>query len=159
MAIIKCPECGHQISEKATICPSCGVEIDGKITRCVHCGEVYFKDDGICPHCYRSLPHGEDESDETNSSEDSSVDNTNGSLEDPTNPTAEQDEVVQESGKVEVSEQLDEKGDDAETDNVDAQMQEEENEDEQSVICCFGSCCAWFRTFPMRMQYLTPRIF
>ena len=53
MAIIKCPECGHQISEKATICPSCGVEIDGKITRCVHCGEVYFKDDGLCPNCHR----------------------------------------------------------------------------------------------------------
>ncbi len=53
MAIIKCPECGHQISEKATICPICGVEIDGKITRCVHCGEVYFKADGLCPNCHR----------------------------------------------------------------------------------------------------------
>ena len=53
MAIIKCPECGHQISEKATICPSCGVEIAGKIVKCLGCGEVFFKDDGLCPHCYR----------------------------------------------------------------------------------------------------------
>ncbi|MBO4849696.1 MAG: zinc ribbon domain-containing protein [Prevotella sp.] len=60
MAIIKCPECGHQISEKATVCPICGVEIAGNIVRCTYCGEVYFKDDGICPHCYRALlPHGE----------------------------------------------------------------------------------------------------
>ena len=52
MAIIKCPECGHQISEKATNCPSCGVEIAGKITRCAVCGEVFFKDDCLCPNCY-----------------------------------------------------------------------------------------------------------
>ena len=53
MAIIKCPECGHQISEKATVCPSCGVEIAGKIAKCTFCGEVFFKDYGLCPHCYR----------------------------------------------------------------------------------------------------------
>lgn len=49
--IIKCPECGRQVSEKAPTCPSCGVEIAGKITRCKHCGEVYFTEDGICPAC------------------------------------------------------------------------------------------------------------
>ena len=53
MAIIKCPECGHQISEKATVCPSCGVEIAGKIAKCASCGEVFFKDSGLCPNCYR----------------------------------------------------------------------------------------------------------
>ena len=42
MAIIKCPECGRQISDKAPTCPSCGVEIAGKITKCPHCGEVYL---------------------------------------------------------------------------------------------------------------------
>mgnify|MGYP000565577660 CR=1 FL=1 len=31
MALIKCPECGHQISDKAPVCPNCGVEIAGKI--------------------------------------------------------------------------------------------------------------------------------
>ena len=40
MAVIKCPECGHQTSEKATVCPSCGVEIAGKIVKCANCGEV-----------------------------------------------------------------------------------------------------------------------
>ena len=54
MAIIKCPECGHQTSDKATVCPSCGVEIAGKITKCIHCGEVYFKNDVLCPNCYRA---------------------------------------------------------------------------------------------------------
>ena len=43
MAIIKCPECGHQISDKAPVCPSCGVEIAGKVIKCPNCGEVYFK--------------------------------------------------------------------------------------------------------------------
>ena len=31
MAIIKCPECGHPVSDKAPTCPNCGVEIAGKV--------------------------------------------------------------------------------------------------------------------------------
>ncbi len=54
MAIIKCPECGHQISDKAPFCPSCGVEIAGKVTKCPNCGEVYFKELGMCPNCHMS---------------------------------------------------------------------------------------------------------
>lgn len=54
MAIIKCPECGHQTSDKAPVCPSCGVEIAGKITKCSHCGEIYFKSDVVCPHCHKA---------------------------------------------------------------------------------------------------------
>ena len=53
MAIIKCPECGHQISDKAPVCPSCGVEIAGKVIKCPNCGEVYFKDQEMCPNCHR----------------------------------------------------------------------------------------------------------
>ena len=56
MAIIKCPECGHQISEKASNCPSCGVEIAGKVVRCEHCGEVYFNDEVLCPNCHTPQP-------------------------------------------------------------------------------------------------------
>ena len=52
--IIKCPECGHQVSERAPICPHCGVEISGKITRCSHCGEIYFTSDGVCPSCHQA---------------------------------------------------------------------------------------------------------
>ena len=60
MGVIKCPECGHQTSEKAAICPSCGVEIAGKIVRCTNCGEVFFKEDGLCPHCYRPYQFHQD---------------------------------------------------------------------------------------------------
>ena len=31
MAIIKCPECGRPVSDKAPFCPNCGVEIAGKV--------------------------------------------------------------------------------------------------------------------------------
>ena len=51
MAIIKCPECGRQVSDKAPVCPSCGVEIAAKVTACPQCGEVYFKDNAFCPNC------------------------------------------------------------------------------------------------------------
>ena len=27
MALIKCPECGKEISDKATVCPNCGYPI------------------------------------------------------------------------------------------------------------------------------------
>lgn len=64
MAIIKCPECGHQISDKAPVCPSCGVEIAGKITRCSYCGEIYLKGDIVCPHCHKAT--GGTTSDNTN---------------------------------------------------------------------------------------------
>lgn len=54
MAIIKCPECGHQTSDKAPVCPSCGVEIAGKIIKCPYCGEIYFKNEIVCPHCHKA---------------------------------------------------------------------------------------------------------
>lgn len=56
MAIIKCPECGHQISDKAPTCPSCGVEIAGKIAKCPKCGEIYFNYQKLCPNCYVPSP-------------------------------------------------------------------------------------------------------
>lgn len=54
MAIIKCPECGHQISDKASICPVCGVKIENNIIKCPHCGNVYLKDQPTCPVCHQS---------------------------------------------------------------------------------------------------------
>lgn len=51
MAIIKCPECGHQVSEKAHVCPSCGVQIAGNIIRCSECGNIYLSDQPMCPVC------------------------------------------------------------------------------------------------------------
>ena len=57
MAIIKCPECGHQISDKAPVCPSCGVQIAGKVTKCPNCGDVYFSEQDMCPNCHRPTGH------------------------------------------------------------------------------------------------------
>ena len=51
MAMIKCPECGHEISDQAPYCPSCGVAIKDKLTKCPACGQVYFKDQPACPKC------------------------------------------------------------------------------------------------------------
>lgn len=31
MALIKCKECGHMVSDKAAVCPSCGVELNTKL--------------------------------------------------------------------------------------------------------------------------------
>lgn len=58
MAIIKCPECGHQTSDKAPVCPNCGVEIMGKITKCPYCGEIYLTSEIVCPHCHKSISNG-----------------------------------------------------------------------------------------------------
>ena len=59
MAIIKCPECGHQISDKAPTCPSCGVEIAGNVVRCPKCGEVYLSNEDWCPHCHHHTASGQ----------------------------------------------------------------------------------------------------
>lgn len=53
--IIKCPECGHQVSDRAKICPSCGIEIAGKITCCPDCGEYILKDECECPNCHCTI--------------------------------------------------------------------------------------------------------
>lgn len=55
MAIIKCPECGHQVSDQAPTCPSCGIIIAGRVTRCLECGEVIFNDQALCPNCHSPL--------------------------------------------------------------------------------------------------------
>ena len=57
--IIKCPECGHQVSDKAPVCPSCGVEIAGHIIKCSHCGELYLKEETSCPNCHHTESHFE----------------------------------------------------------------------------------------------------
>ena len=55
MALIKCPECGHQVSDRAKTCPSCGIDIAGKITHCPDCGEVVSIEQERCPNCHRSI--------------------------------------------------------------------------------------------------------
>lgn len=47
MAIIKCPECGGDISDKAKTCPHCGTPI----YICPECKRVSIGSEGVCPHC------------------------------------------------------------------------------------------------------------
>ncbi len=52
MAMIKCPECGHVVSDRAPSCPSCGAKIENEVIKCAVCGEAYFKEQAECPHCH-----------------------------------------------------------------------------------------------------------
>lgn len=54
MALLPCPNCGKQISEKAIRCPSCGVSIDEINSNTVLCNECktrYAKNGEACPNC------------------------------------------------------------------------------------------------------------
>lgn len=67
MAIIKCPECGHQVSDQAKTCPSCGIDIAGNVIKCPECGEIIFSNQEMCPGCHHPLhsapPHRKPEAD------------------------------------------------------------------------------------------------
>lgn len=52
MSLIKCPECGNQVSTMAATCGQCGVKISGNIIHCSECGTNYLKDcNESCPYC------------------------------------------------------------------------------------------------------------
>lgn len=57
MALITCPECGREVSDKATSCPNCGSPINnsGNTKFCQHCGEVIDKECVICPKCGKQV--------------------------------------------------------------------------------------------------------
>ena len=46
MSLIRCPECGNEISDKAPNCIHCGA----KVSVCAECGVPYVGE-GQCPHC------------------------------------------------------------------------------------------------------------
>ncbi len=52
MSLIKCPECGHQVSSKAETCPECGVRIAGNVKRCPICQRTVLMYVAQCPHCH-----------------------------------------------------------------------------------------------------------
>lgn len=52
MSLIKCPECGHEVSSKAETCPQCGVKIAGNVKRCPICQRTVLMDAEQCPHCH-----------------------------------------------------------------------------------------------------------
>ncbi len=55
MAMIKCPECGQEISDKAKKCIHCGKvlieENSIKQKICKECGKVISEEDTVCPNC------------------------------------------------------------------------------------------------------------
>lgn len=73
MAIIKCPECGHQVSDRAESCPNCGVKIAGQVVTCPQCGEVYFNNLAECPRC-------------NHQTQSSNTENTQATSQEPTTP-------------------------------------------------------------------------
>ncbi len=50
MALIKCPECGKELSDKANTCIHCGCPIEQK-KQCEECGHLLSPRDSICPSC------------------------------------------------------------------------------------------------------------
>lgn len=55
--LIKCSECGKEISDKAVSCPNCGCPLQenkhdiSKLVKCKHCGSEYFDENGYCSKC------------------------------------------------------------------------------------------------------------
>lgn len=54
MALINCPECGREISEKATSCPHCGIPL-GKKKFCKFCGASIDENCVVCPECGKQV--------------------------------------------------------------------------------------------------------
>lgn len=50
MALIKCEECGHCISDKARFCPKCGAPVELK-ELCSECGNELPSETLFCPNC------------------------------------------------------------------------------------------------------------
>ena len=52
MAMIKCPECSKDISDKAAFCPHCGHDMkNSKFTVCEECGTRIPEGNTYCPEC------------------------------------------------------------------------------------------------------------
>ena len=64
MALIKCNECGKNVSDKAESCPNCGAPVNEKIIikkerTCQNCGGAVNNNAYKCPHCYSILEEEE----------------------------------------------------------------------------------------------------
>lgn len=58
MSLIKCPQCGKNISDKAAKCPNCGYVINRgnnsvhqNLIRCTDCGALINSNSATCPNC------------------------------------------------------------------------------------------------------------
>ena len=55
MSIIKCPECGGQVSTMAGTCPGCGIKIAGNLRQCPNCGGYCLISQQTCPQCNQKI--------------------------------------------------------------------------------------------------------
>lgn len=60
MALISCPECGKEISDKAASCPNCGYAF-AEMKFCKYCGAKIYEDSVICTKCGRQVEQLESE--------------------------------------------------------------------------------------------------
>lgn len=51
MALIKCSECGAEMSDKAKACPKCKAPNEELKIECPECGEKVKADSKVCPEC------------------------------------------------------------------------------------------------------------
>lgn len=51
MALIKCPYCDSEISDKAVKCPNCDNELVGAVEICEECGKEISTNVTVCPYC------------------------------------------------------------------------------------------------------------
>ena len=49
MALIKCVECGKEVSSSAKVCPHCGIKLN--LSPCPECGARLKGDETVCPDC------------------------------------------------------------------------------------------------------------
>ena len=51
MALINCPECGKQISDRAKVCVHCGINLQTDYTKCPECGSFVSRRKNMCQVC------------------------------------------------------------------------------------------------------------
>ena len=51
----KCPDCGKEVSARATSCPNCGAPLNATIQKCPDCGKDVSIHASSCPNCGRPL--------------------------------------------------------------------------------------------------------
>lgn len=62
MALIKCNECGKEMSNKADFCPNCGAE--NSIMVCPECGKQISRKASLCPNCGYTFKKSNDSQDD-----------------------------------------------------------------------------------------------
>lgn len=78
MALIKCSECGQEISDKASACPNCGCPvIQKKQYKCIECGHEVSENDTICPNCGYPLQNDLNNNDDIKTNETSNIQKNN----------------------------------------------------------------------------------